>query len=211
MLKQLVLGMAIATAASASFAAETNDCFSGLYAGAGVKYANSADKAVLQIGEYKRTSFAENPGFAGNLFMGYGRVLNNSLYVGGEAYVDAGYRDQAITSKNNINEDATIKTKYVLGLMAKVGYVVTPQTLVYAGLGAENAKFDFGSKDYNKVAFAPSIGMDLALNSNLQVGARYTYANYRNIDVVQGDFVSASYKPARNTFGLNLTYRFASL
>jgi len=204
MLKQLVLGMAIATAASASFAAETNDCFSGLYVGAGVKYANSVDKLKTGVMDL----LAENPGFAGNLFLGYGRVLNSQVYLGGEAYGDLGYRRQFIGTTNS---DLTIKTKYQLGLMAKVGYVVTPQTLVYVGLGAENAKFNLGteeaSKNYNKWAFAPSVGMDLALNSNLQVGARYTYSNYRDINL--GD--SVTYKPARNTLGLNLTYRFASL
>jgi len=205
MLKQLVLGMAIATAASVSFAAETNDCFSGLYAGAGVKYTNSADKLNIKTDNLNVTVFAENPGFAGNLFLGYGRVLTNSFYLGGEAYGDVGYRKQAVSAKRN-NADLTIKTKYQLGLMAKLGYVVTPQTLVYAGLGAENAKFDLATEKYNKWAFAPSVGMDLALNSNLQVGARYTYANYRDIELG-----NATYKPARNTFGLNVTYRFASL
>ncbi|MDF2867543.1 MAG: hypothetical protein K0S11_1013 [Gammaproteobacteria bacterium] len=206
MLKQLVLGMAIATAASVSFAAGTNDCFSGLYAGAGVKYTNSADKFNIKGDKKSTTVFAENPGFAGNLFLGYGRVLTNSFYLGGEAYGDLGYREQAVDAKLENESDLTIKTKYQLGLMAKLGYVVTPQTLVYAGLGAENAKFDLATEKYNKWAFAPSVGMDLALNSNLQVGARYTYANYRDIELG-----NATYKPARNTFGLNVTYRFASL
>lgn len=199
--------MAIATAASTSFAAETNDCFSGLYAGSGVKYANSLDKFKTNANTQITTLWAENPGFAGNLFLGYGRVLNSQVYLGGEAYGDLGYKKQNIGTPNS---DLKVKTKYQLGLMAKLGYVVTPQTLLYVGLGAENAKFNFTAKksdeNYNTWAFAPNVGMDLALNSNLQIGARYTYSNYRSIDLG-----GASYKPVRNTLGLNLTYRFASL
>lgn len=222
MLKKIVLGMAIAAAASSSFAATYNACdyYSGLYAGAGVNFANSADKLKASTQDINLGFFAQNPGFGGNLFLGYGRVLNNQMYLGGEVYSNLGYRKQSILATGT-ERQPTVKTKYELGVMAKAGYLVSQQALLYVGLGAQNARFDFNaprSNDvvtgtYNKWGFAPSVGMDLAINQNWQIGARYTYVNYRDIDFGKDatGTESLSYKPARNTFGLNVTYRFNNI
>jgi opacity protein-like surface antigen len=166
--------------------------------------------------------------FGGGLFVGYGKVLNNSkFYVGGEAYARYAHDtthttttqnelfyvggedvdpENAPTASADMSSSIDVKSDWSYGAALKLGYVVTPKTMIYVLLGAEYSKFkvdashslddatefpttdvDFGgltdsySYDENKVAFVPGVGIETMLTDKLSLKAEYTYADYGSI------------------------------
>lgn len=218
LLKKLVVSVSLASVTILAHAQFTNtencDYFSGPHIGATAFYQSTGDKLSDKDGNV----YGGQSGWGGGLFAGYGWVVDRT-YLGAEIYGQTTAGEQKLYSDRSEDDvkSVKIKTPYTFGAMAKLGYLVTPQSLVYLGLGAENTKFKVTANgkdiaDTNKWAFVPSIGMDLAINCNWQVGARFSYADYRTIDLADpnsGLPSDSNVKPRRADFGLNVTYHFA--
>jgi opacity protein-like surface antigen len=228
LLKKVFLGVSLASLAGLA-QAQSMDCdyFSGAYVGINGTYQSTNDKYTINnvtvpdmAGKQNIDIYAGHDGWGGGLFAGYGRLMDRT-YLGAEIYGNATVGKQKLVS---IEDDAYVamKSPYSYGVVAKVGYLVSPQALVYVGLGAENSRFkllqtteagDQDLLDTHKWGFVPKVGMKLAVNCNWQIGAEMSYASYRSIDIAKLSEFSdeaggATISPRRATFGLNVTYHF---
>lgn len=225
MLKKILIGTSLASATLVAQAAYMNpdncDYFSGPYVGATGFYQSNNDKFTINLQPKFDRNFdvyAGHDGWGGGLFAGYGRLMDRT-YLGAEIYGNAVVGKQKLAS---IGDDYYIamKTPYTYGATAKLGYLVSPQALVYVGLGAENTQFRLSGNmpatdatpgfngdlvDAHKWGFVPSVGMNLAIDCNWQIGAKLSYANYKSIDFPNN---GGSVDPRRATFGINVTYHF---
>jgi len=226
MLKEILIGASLASASLVAQAAYMNpencDHFSGPYVGATGLYQSDNDKFTLigagKVGKDIRNLdvYAGHDGWGGGLFAGYGYVMDQT-FLGAELYGNAVVGKQKLVS---IGDDyyVAMKTPYSYGVTAKLGYLINPRALVYVGLGAENTQFRLSANtpkgsgdilDTHKWGIVPSIGMNLAIDCNWQVGAKLSYANYKSMDIpAYQDFKGGSVEPRRATFGINVTYHF---
>jgi|GEM_PF-2214758 len=224
MLRTILISASLASVSLVALAEDMNytncDYFSGAYVGVSGLYRSTNDKitinnAVIADDHLRNVDiYAGHDGWGGGVFAGFGK-LSNRAYFGAEIYGQAEVGKQKLVS---IGDDYyyAIKAPYTYGATAKLGYLASPQALVYVGLGAENSRFklingtgnaDHDVFDTHKWAVVPSVGMDLALNCNWQVGARFSYANYRSIDIPgQLDQAVGTVNPRRANFALNVTY-----
>jgi opacity protein-like surface antigen len=224
MLKKILIGASLASASLVAQAADMNtvncDFFSGAYVGAAGIYQSNNDKFTQNREKGQPVSselYAGRDGWGGGLFAGYGRIVGNNVYLGAELYGKALEGKQKISTKSE-DDYLAMKTPYSYGVMAKVGYLVNQNALVYVGLGAENTRFKLvkttagaaeDALDANKWGYVPSVGMNLAIDCNWQVGAQLSYANYRSIEYTDATSSNTgTIDPRRATFGLNVTYHF---
>lgn len=155
---------------------------------------------------------------SGGLFAGYGKVFNSAYYIGGELYgryahntinthssgvlnlfqlntSDPNWTSEKFSTSINVDSD------WSFGGALKLGYLVTPKTMIYLLAGVENSRFKVDvnhtvsdpkilsngipfpwSTNYsfseNRWAFVPGIGIETMLSDNLSLKAEYTYADY---------------------------------
>jgi opacity protein-like surface antigen len=179
--------------------------FSGFYAGlqAGI---NSSTGSV-KINDYAASYISENTSnfsgtagnksFVGGLFGGYGLGIGSCAYVGFEAYINfSNDNNKLYDTTDYAKEDKTFKitAKQNLsgGAKIRLGYTITPQTMVFLGLGLEYSKWQLKSenlqtlypqngietatkKNRSLASFAPSVGLETFLTKNLFVRGEYTY------------------------------------
>lgn len=100
-----------------------------------------------------------------------------------------------------------VKTNRDLYLGARVGYVVTPRTMVYAKGGYTNAKFDVRNasgtvttnRDIDADGWRIGAGVEQAITSNMFAKVEYRYSNYEKGELdYRGDF------PDGDRFNLDL-------
>lgn len=212
--------MAVATVASLSTAAFADSCansFSGFYAGLQAGMNSTTGKlnidgyAADMTNDSRTSAFKGSIGkksFLGGIFAGYGMGVGSCAYVGGELSVNFGNASDTIYDTSNTaetvplgqsNKNFRIKMQrnYTLGAKIRLGYTVSPQAMIFVGLGLERAKLQLQSenvygdttaagnpqtgialvvkKNKAKISFAPSIGMDMFLNKNVFLRGEYTY------------------------------------
>jgi opacity protein-like surface antigen len=243
-----VAAVALNTTANAESCASN---FSGFYAG--LQAGMNASVGTVKIDGYAaetlagdKSNFKVNNGsksFIGGLFAGYGMGIGTCAYVGGEIYgnftntnnkvfdtSDAAiaYQTFKITAKNNMNFGAKIR----------LGYTVSPQAMIFLGLGLEHARWQVKCENItptnvltqpqtvdrttkkNKavVSFAPSVGMEMFMTKNIFVRGEYTYVMGTNqkLNPQQNTGLAANAKPTstvkvnndQHRFALGLGYKF---
>lgn len=125
-------------------------------------------------------------GFAYGVGAGYDFRMNNFV-IGPEAEVTWS------TAKTSFEDGdfegfgiGNVKTNRDIYVGARVGYVVSPQTMVYAKGGYTNAKFDvrnaIGTTDTNRDLDADGwrigAGVEQAISNNVFAKLEYRYSNY---------------------------------
>lgn len=147
----------------------------------------------------------------GGIFAGYGKVFNQSYYIGGEIYARYAHN----TTNTNVDSDIVfldegdaidygflstsinVNSDWSYGAALKLGYLVTPKTMIYLLAGVEYSKFSLDvnhtlsseegpassfsysySFDNNKLAFVPGVGIETMLTDKLSLKAEYTYVDY---------------------------------
>jgi outer membrane autotransporter protein len=193
-MKKLVIAAIAAAALNTTASAE--NCasnFSGFYAGvqAGMNSAHSTYKTNNNTNPDKASHGAQS--FLGGLFAGYGMGIGNCAYVGGEAYVN--FHDTNVKYQSDNTTKWTAKNNVNCGAKVRLGYTVSPQAMIFLGLGAEYAKWELKydrntrlskssmSTTKDTLAFTPSVGTDLFMTKNLFVRAEYTYVAPVNVDL----------------------------
>jgi opacity protein-like surface antigen len=183
-----------------------------------------------------------NPLFG--LFAGYGMQVG-TMYFGGEiyggfdsakveAFNDAGTTSGTQTSKNYPMGKASVKRTNFYGLAPRLGFFVTPSTLLYVKLGIEGGKWtatqtssadDFVAvarnittkKNKSGISFAPGLGLDAFITKNLFLRAEYTYLFGPKITVRQDTTASGSwggtwadhkFQITQQTFKVGVGYKF---
>jgi len=212
---------AVSTAAMADAGA-----FNGFYLGANAGVAsttseynwtntntNSSGKSSISSSSSSGSTFQSgknsNAGQAG-LYAGYNMQVGQ-LVVGGEGYVSLDstkktlYDDTANAA--NPQFKSTLKRSMFYGLAARLGFVVSPSTMLYARLAAESGKWTLNSiatgdtgttgntngvsaannvsSSKNGVYFAPGLGIETVVAKNLLLRAEGTYTFAPTVSVDQ--------------------------
>jgi len=228
----LLAAAAVVTSAYAD-GAVSSESRTGAYVGGNVGMANTnvkynytnAGQNVTASGGNSIADRTQNTNLDGGkvnplfgMFAGYGMQVGN-MYFGGEVY---GGFDSAKVNPYNDNAtggaggywSTTVKRTNFYGLAPRVGFFVTPSTMLYAKFGIEGGKWraqidpntktiDKGAlsltltqalKDQSKVSskasknsisFTPGFGIDMFVTKNLFLRAEYTYMFGPKITVKQ--------------------------
>lgn len=237
--------MAVVTVASlgTAFADSCANSFSGFYAGlqAGVN-STSGTLKVTGFNNNAATSATTRPttigkkSFLGGIFAGYGMGVGSCAYVGAELYGNFGNSNAKLVDATEEDADSryfnvSMKRGYNLGAKVRLGYTVSPQAMVFLGLGLEYSKVELKSeniqnatpqtgvettvkKNKRNINFAPSIGMDMFLNKNVFLRGEFTYVvGIKNkIEPKQASVVNGTATIKANMtqqrFALGLGYKF---
>lgn len=217
--------MAVATASLLSATAFADSCassFSGFYAGAQAGMNSLSGKQTIDGGAGALSTDLGKKSFIGGLFAGYGMGVGSCAYVGGELYVNFGNNN--VTIEKTAARDATLKGTYNFGAKVRLGYTVSPQAMIFLGLGLERAKWQVkdvaaaatNKKNKTNFAFAPSVGMDMFVNKNLFVRGEFTYVLAPKMKIegaatgtpVVGAGATYKVNATQQRFTLGLGYKF---
>jgi opacity protein-like surface antigen len=224
-MKKFAMAVVTASLLSAASAESCASSLSGFYAGvqAGV---NSTTGTVsmheLDPGVQDRT-ISFNPGaksFVGGLFAGYGMGVGSCTYVGAEFNANLGNSNAKVIAIQN-GDKVTIGNKASFGAKVRLGYIVSPQAMLFLGLGLEYAKWSLKyvngtgtvalKLNKGKIVFAPSVGMDAFINKNMFVRAEYTYslgAKFKKENKVGTQTTTIKANMSQQRFALGFGYKF---
>lgn len=153
--------------------------------------------------------------FGGDVNIGFGKTFNtaySTYYAGVEFYtqyvhvspVANGSQTFEIRDTTNslliedVSTSVDLKSDFSYGGRLKLGYLITPKSMIYILAGVEYTKFDvdanrsfimqglpLATNNYsfskNEFAFVPGVGIETMLSNKLSVKAQYTYAMYPRI------------------------------
>lgn len=212
-----LLAVTALTAANV-FAAGAVDSKTGAYVGGNVGMANTNVKYGMITGNWNGTPVAAasannfksdtgkmNPLFG--LFAGYGMQVG-SMYFGGEVY--GGFDSAKVTSYDDSASGsavgfwkASVKRTSFYGIAPRLGFFVTPSTMLYVKLAIEGGKWKatttpnlatindatnaassatskanssrVTNASKSSISFAPGLGLDAFITKNLFLRAEYSY------------------------------------
>lgn len=194
-MKKLTTALLAAAAISGAAFAEGNTASSGFYLGANAGVANTnvkysftntgvaatANYSAAQLQQNFKSDSGKMAGLFG-AFAGYGMVVGQGAYFGGEAY--AGLDSSKLSTYDDSNTGAatgyfksTVKRTNYYGLAARIGYMVTPSTLAYIRLGVEAGKWQ--AQVVPNAATITQTGNN-AVPANLQPGSNKTFTKSKN-------------------------------
>jgi opacity protein-like surface antigen len=181
MLKTTIIAAALlSTAFAAPAMAQDADALSGFYAGADAGYAKPKTKLDFtpKTGAAAAGS-ANKTGFDYSGFVGYGAVVGESLYLGGEASLGAG---GGKASRTLAGSRVTIDPGLRYGAAARAGFVVTEGGLLYGKVGLERRKVEasiIGSKKkLTEKGLVYGVGYEQLLTGNLSLRAEALRVKY---------------------------------
>ncbi len=139
-------------------------------------------------------------GFNANIFVGYGKTLKRSYYLGGELFgnyftpkATGSYTEKTIYGTEHKTYDS-VENRYSFGGDLRAGYLVSPRTMLYILFGLDYAKFKVNSEtntllDPNtfainnnfskwKLGYMPGVGIETGLTDHLSIRAQGTYTYF---------------------------------
>ena len=141
-------------------------------------------------------------GFNANIFVGYGKTLNRSYYLGGELfgnYFTPKATGSHVIDVTGINPSSynSVENRYSFGGDIRAGYLVSPRTMLYILFGLDYAKFKINSEttidlsslglsatninnNFNKwkLGYMPGVGIETGLTDHLSIRAQGTYTYF---------------------------------
>lgn len=208
MFKKIVIASAILAATSSlAFAADAAP-----YVGASLGWNNNNYNLKNSAGTTS-TNFNAN-GATGGIFAGVGAKVNQSIYLGGEAFVNGGSMTSSNKSTDAFGTTDKINKTYSYGLDFVPGLMVTDTTKVYAKAGVVRSRF--------KLTQTAGVGSGLTTGSasTTVTGGRLGLGVQTEVNKsfdVRGDFVHTAYnsfttygnkvKPSDNELTLGLVYK----
>ncbi len=126
---------------------------------------------------------------------GYGAILNQNIYLGGEIFGVIG----TSTLNNNVNLGSaqSLKTTYGYGASFIPGFMLSDHTMAFARVGVVKTRFS----QINETATGGQLGLGLqtSLTQNWDLRGEYDYTKYRRVSGVS---------PKTDTFNLGVVYKF---
>lgn len=168
-----------------------------LIAGTGVAAAGPVPYIGAGIGISSNTSTDSTGGNAAaarvvpiKLFAGYGGLVTQSFYVGGE--LEGTLASAEISDKNNA------KTTYGFGLSLIPGLMLNQHTMAYVRVGYVRSRFS----DVNLLSSGGvfGLGLETTLTQHVDVRGEYDFTAYRSVGSVGA--------PRSDAFNLGLVYNF---
>ncbi len=191
--KKLLTGLLVGTSALMAFSMSANaqSDFDGAYIGAQIGFGKTSAVAKYDPGTSGNAAFSGSDsanGLNGGIFAGYGKIINDKFWLGGElAYSrsSADYSDGDGTVSLSIEQNET----WEIGLRS--GYLVQDDVLIYGRLGFVKTKFDLnatdgtnsfsGSETLNGVRFG--LSGERIVKDNLSLRLEASYTNYEDYSV----------------------------
>jgi opacity protein-like surface antigen len=155
-----------------------------------------------------------NAGWVGGLFVGYGRDVLESFYIGTEILgnYNGSSTSYQFTSSLLGNYASKFTTKGSFGVSLIPGVKITNVTLGYVRIGynwvnlqtqENNSTTGFSArKNATSSGFNYGLGAETLLYKSLSLRGEYTYTNYSNFNTSMG----TNFSPADNQFMLSLIY-----
>ena len=186
------------------------DNFSGAYAGlqagiAGAKVASTSDGSATNYGQMNMIA---------NLVGGYGEVMNDSFYVGGEAAVGSGAGDKDLSKEDK----TTYKGGQFFTLGGRLGWLITQKAMAFFSLAAGMEKQEVGNanatpplkKSALGMVLIPGIGTEVAMSDSLSFRLDAQYKVGRKVEArsTSGTLTTISAKSNQVIGKVGLTYRF---
>ena len=192
----------------------------GWYLGAQVGYDSYRIRNTISV----PATFSTNPvyaanGWVGGLMLGYGMMMNDWFYLGGEIFADwtnaSNTLDVTVPGFVNTNFPFTVNSSYGLGLLP--GFKMTDSTLTYIRLGWNWANMTSkanvtalpagptvsGSKSNTSNGFVFGVGMETLLVDNWSLRGEFDHTWYSNFNVA-----GTSVNPSDNQYMLAVLYHF---
>lgn len=181
MLKTTIIAAALLGVAAPALAQEQPlNTLTGFYGGAEVGYGKP--KTRLDFTPKTGTPAsgkANKTGFEYGGFLGYGAVVGEGLYLGGEASLGAG---GGKASRSLAGNKVTIDPGLRYGVAARAGFVVADDALLYAKVGLERRKVEasiLGSKKkLTEKGLVYGIGYEQQLTANLAMRGELLRVKY---------------------------------
>jgi len=172
MFKKLLIATAILASSSAALAA------SGVpYVGASVGVTNTLDDVIggrnLNV----------------NIFGGYGAVVTQNIYLGGEVFANKATGDIVYSLSNRFSYGAS----FIPGLL------LSEHTMLYGRAGLVNASYNAGYTT-NISGLQAGLGLQTSLTEKVDLRAEYVYSNY--------DHFNNDFKPTTDQVNLGIVYKF---
>ncbi|WP_019593530.1 outer membrane protein [Thioalkalivibrio sp. ALM2T] len=208
------IGVAVAGAFTllASASAAHASPFHGAYVGGQLGWASY--DTDYDEGDGDGISGISASGFTGGAMAGFGTVLDNGLYLGGE--VDFQSEDADLTVRL---EDAELgqDIKYSYGLTGRIGHVVNDQVLFYGLAGYQYARTDTRlSEDGDQLArFKDNInggrlglGVEYQMDNRMFLRAEYSYTFFGRETIRPEPGTTLRFDTDASRFMLGVGYRF---
>lgn len=167
----------------------------------GLAHASGAPYIGASIGEATNTTNTENSSYTGVRnyrgvpFMvnaGYGALLSQNLYFGGEIFGTLG----TLTLNDN-----GLKSTYGYGASILPGILLGEHTLTYARLGLVRSRFTPSASSNRSVNGGQlGLGMQLGLTQNVDLRGEYVFTAYQSFSGIS--------TPRQDQFNLGLVYKF---
>ena len=218
MFKKLLIATAILTSSSVALAT-TNGAYIGANLGLDSVPYNMTSPT---IGSSKGAFEKGTRGTAANLFAGYGALVSQQAYLGGEIFVGGSSVD-ITTFDGTAGHNTTLTSKLRKGLSYGIsfipGYMVTDSTMLYGRAGLIRTRFneknttttltDHIQSTLNQSASQTVTGKQLGLGvqsditQNVAMRAEYTYTSYQSFNAL-----GSKYKLKDDQVSLGLVYSF---
>lgn len=188
--------------------------WSGAYVGGSVGYARSnSDELDVTGGAGTDTpGDLKMDGAVGSVHAGY-RWQNNNWVYGAEVSATGGNVEDTLDAGGYT---ASEKMKYAVGLKGQLGYLVTPETMVYGSVGATHGKFDVAydgpggtvNDDFSKTGYSLGLGVERKLTDAWSVRGDYEFMNFGDETVTAADGSSSRFEPEVHKVSLGVNYNF---
>lgn len=215
-MKKIILSAFITTAlVGATFAEAPSPAFHGFYIGAGLNYTNEkfnikgSFTPIGGVAEEKSVT-ASLKGGGVKLFGGYGTIVSQGLYLGGELAL--GY-DRIIGDSGSKGLKSNNKLNY--SIAGRLGYAIS-SILPYIKFGYEGRpSIDIGALSIKRNGFILGGGIDVAVSRCVFIRGEYIHgfgtktnkSGNANILGVNG-VATANFKTSSDTFMLGTAYKF---
>lgn len=220
-MKRFIIAAVTATTLNTVSAESCASNFSGFYVGiqAGANTTRTGyDDRIREIAKDKKIT-KSSTSFLGGFFAGYGMNIGSPAYIGVEGYFNFVDIDTRLSYKKGENTLKHQSDSVFGGVGGKVrfGYVMSPQTLIFLGLGGEfvptvlkyyKKDTEIFKKSATLSSFAPSIGAEMFLIKNVFIRGEYVCL----LGCIQkfkiNDNESFKVKTNQHRFTLGLGYKF---
>ncbi len=206
-LNTLVRGAAAAAAIAGASQAIAAEPFNGPYVGLQAGWQQDKNRFTLVDSTGTESTHRNGSSFAYGGQIGYDFKLGTSFVLGAEAFLTG--------DTNKVHEDGmSFDGGRSFGLLARAGFLATPNTLVYANGGWENGRFTYQDEiirtSSNLDGWSIGAGVEQMLNKNVSARVEYRYTDFNRFkpDLLSTAEYDGYANVDRNRIMVGVNYRF---
>jgi len=196
--------------------------FAGAYVGGHLGYVDADDDGRETSSAWSHDISPDGPAFG--LLAGYNWVFDNGLVLG----VEVDYEERTDTDDDSYQKDAGVtdtdyevesEIKRAASLRGRLGYLLTPRTLIYTTAGLATARVEREFNDYEdntsesdgmwQDGWTAGLGLEYVIKDKFSVRAEYRYSdygeNYVDVDMWEEQY---NHDLSEDSFRIGLIYRF---